>query len=50
MLENWDEDAILRYAAILGTIIFAGIGVFSTWFFTLVNGVSSSPPEELEAQ
>ena len=50
VLENWDENAILRYAAILGTIIFAGIGVFSTWFFTLVNGVSSSPPEKTQSK
>ncbi len=50
VLENWDENAILRYAAILGTIIFAGIGVFSTWFFTLVNGVSSSPSTEQAEQ
>ena len=47
VLEAWDENAILRFAAILGVIVFAGIGVFSTWFFTFVNGVSSSPPAEL---
>lgn len=46
VLESWDENAILRFAAILGVIVFAGIGIFSTWFFTFVNGVSSSPSAE----
>ncbi|MCE7747361.1 MAG: hypothetical protein GPJ51_03125 [Candidatus Heimdallarchaeota archaeon] len=44
----WGEGDVLRFAAYAAAILFVGVGIFATWFFTLVHGVSSDPPEKTE--
>ncbi|MBY9001309.1 MAG: hypothetical protein KGD64_10365 [Candidatus Heimdallarchaeota archaeon] len=45
---GWGGDEILRYAIFSSLILFGFIGVFSTWFFSLVHGVSTMSDEEYE--
>ena len=47
--EGWGGNDILRYAIFSSLILFGFIGVFATWFFTLVHGVSTMSDEEYEA-
>ena len=43
---TWDGSAILRYALILGVLLFLFIGIFSTWFFIRVFGVATAESEK----
>lgn len=48
-LENgWDGLEVLNYALFASLILFLLIGIFSTWFFSLVHGVSTMSDEEYE--
>ncbi|MHA1258603.1 MAG: hypothetical protein ACTSRO_03005 [Candidatus Heimdallarchaeaceae archaeon] len=43
-LGNWDTSVeIMNFAAVAAGMLFLLVGVFATWFFTLVHGVSTSP-------
>jgi len=42
---EWTTNDILRFASFAGAILFVGVGIFATWFFSFVHGVSSSPTE-----
>lgn len=42
-VDPWTEGDVLRFAAYAGAILFVGVGIFATWFFTIVHGVSSEP-------
>ncbi len=46
---GWGGYDILRYAIFSSLILFGFIGIFSTWFFSLVHGVSTMTDEEYEA-
>ena len=49
-LENgWDGLEVMRYALFASLILFLLIGVFSTWFFSFVHGVSTMSDEEYES-
>jgi len=45
----WDSKAIMNFAIVAAGMLFLLVGVFATWFFSLVHGVSSSAPKELKA-
>ncbi|MHA1590913.1 MAG: hypothetical protein ACTSUP_00245 [Candidatus Heimdallarchaeaceae archaeon] len=45
---GWGGDEILRYAIFSSLILFGFIGIFSTWFFSLVHGVSTMSDKEYE--
>ena len=44
----WDSKAIMNFAIVAAGMLFLLVGVFATWFFSLVHGVSSSPPKDLK--
>ncbi len=49
-LENgWNGLEVMRYALFASLILFLLIGIFSTWFFSFVHGVSTMSDEEYEA-
>ena len=39
----WVRVDIMRYASFAAAILFAGVGIFATWFFNIVHGISTSP-------
>jgi hypothetical protein len=43
---TWDPEAILRYSLLLAGLLFIFIGVFSTWFFIRVFGVTTEESEK----
>jgi len=45
VLGEWVQADIGRFASYASAILFAGVGIFATWFFNIVHGVSTSPPE-----
>ncbi len=47
-INPWGEGDVLRFAAYAAAILFIGVGIFATWFFTIVHGVSSDPPKKAE--
>lgn len=47
--DGWGGEEIMMYALFTSLILFLIIGVFSTWFFTFVHGVSTMSDEEYEA-
>lgn len=47
-LLGWGRDEVLIYAIFSSVILFGFIGIFSTWFFSLVHGVSTMSDEEFE--
>jgi hypothetical protein len=46
---GWDGLDVMRYALFASLILFLLIGIFSTWFFSFVHGVSTMSDEEYEA-
>lgn len=42
----WAQIDIMRYASFAAALLFAGVGIFATWFFSIVHGVSTSPMKE----
>ncbi len=47
---NWDtSQEIMNFAAVASVMLFLLVGVFATWFFSIVHGISSSPPEGFKA-
>jgi len=45
----WDTKEIMNFAIIAAGMLFLLVGVFATWFFSLVHGVSTSPPKDFKA-
>ncbi len=48
LVNGWDGLDVMRYALFASLILFLLIGVFSTWFFSFVHGVSTMSDEEYE--
>ena len=47
--DNWNSKEIMNFAIVAAGMLFLLVGVFATWFFSLVHGVSTSPPKDAKA-